>query len=110
MTNFAHRMAISSIRIRLFLLVMVAVLCFTSNASAKFVLVIDAGHGGRDAGAVGKVAKEKNINLNVALSFGRMVEQQLVSASLVEQLLVSASLAVQLLESASLVEQQQVRL
>ena len=34
MTNFAHRMAISSIRIRLFLLVMVAVLCFTSNASA----------------------------------------------------------------------------
>lgn len=74
MTNFAHRMAISSIRIRLFLLVMVAVLCFTSNASAKFVLVIDAGHGGRDAGAVGKVAKEKNINLNVALSFGRMVE------------------------------------
>ena len=67
-------MAISSIRIRLFLLVMVAVLCFTSNASAKFVLVIDAGHGGRDAGAVGKVAKEKNINLNVALSFGRMVE------------------------------------
>lgn len=74
MTNFAHRMAISSIRIRLFLLVIVAVLCFTSNASAKFVLVIDAGHGGRDAGAVGKVAKEKNINLNVALSFGRMVE------------------------------------
>lgn len=74
MTNFAHRMAISSIRIRLFLLVMVAVLCFTSNASAKFVLVIDAGHGGRDAGAVGKVAKEKNINLNVALAFGRMVE------------------------------------
>ena len=74
MTNFAHRMAISSIRIRLFLLVMVAVLCFTSNASAKFVLVIDAGHGGRHAGAVGKVAKEKNINLNVALSFGRMVE------------------------------------
>ena len=67
-------MAISSIRIRLFLLVIVAVLCFTSNASAKFVLVIDAGHGGRDAGAVGKVAKEKNINLNVALSFGRMVE------------------------------------
>ena len=74
MTNFAHRMAISSIRIRLFLLVMVAVLCFTSNASAKFVLVIDAGHGGRDAGAVGKVAKEKNINLNVALAFGRLVE------------------------------------
>lgn len=40
----------------------------------KFVLVIDAGHGGRDAGAVGSFSKEKDINLNVALEFGRLVE------------------------------------
>ncbi len=43
-------------------------------ASKKFTLVIDAGHGGTDAGAVGKVTKEKIINLNVALEFGRLVE------------------------------------
>lgn len=43
-------------------------------ANGKFVLVIDAGHGGKDVGAVGKVAKEKTINLNVALAFGKMVE------------------------------------
>lgn len=43
--------------------------------SGKFVLVIDAGHGGHDPGAIGQYAKEKDINLNVALAFGRLVEQ-----------------------------------
>ena len=41
----------------------------------RFTLVIDAGHGGKDAGALGKYSKEKTINLNVALAFGRYVEQ-----------------------------------
>lgn len=40
-----------------------------------FTLVIDAGHGGHDAGALGASSKEKNINLNVALAFGRYVER-----------------------------------
>ena len=46
-----------------------------ANKSKKFTLVIDAGHGGHDAGAVGALTKEKTINLNVALAFGRLVEQ-----------------------------------
>lgn len=41
----------------------------------KFILVIDPGHGGKDAGALGAKSKEKNINLNVALAFGRYVER-----------------------------------
>ena len=51
--------------------------CLTSPAAGakKFTLVIDAGHGGKDAGALGKYSKEKTINLNVALAFGRYVEQ-----------------------------------
>lgn len=44
-------------------------------ANKRFTLVIDAGHGGNDAGARGKFSKEKNINLNVALAFGRYVER-----------------------------------
>ena len=44
-------------------------------ATKKFTLVIDAGHGGHDAGAVGAITREKAINLNVALAFGRLVEQ-----------------------------------
>ena len=41
----------------------------------KFTLVIDAGHGGKDVGAPGKYSYEKNINLKVALAFGRYVER-----------------------------------
>lgn len=40
-----------------------------------FTLVIDAGHGGHDAGACGAFSKEKNINLKVALEFGRLVKE-----------------------------------
>jgi len=43
-------------------------------AAHKFTLVIDAGHGGRDAGAVGAKSKEKNLTLRYALAFGKMVE------------------------------------
>lgn len=44
-------------------------------ANKRFTLVIDAGHGGNDAGARGKFSMEKNINLSVALAFGRYVER-----------------------------------
>ncbi len=40
-----------------------------------FTLVIDAGHGGKDPGAQCRTAKEKNINLAVALALGKLVEQ-----------------------------------
>lgn len=54
---------------------MTLVLAVTAVAANKtFTLVIDAGHGGHDAGALGKLTKEKHINLNVALAFGRKVE------------------------------------
>lgn len=46
-----------------------------SLAAGKFTLVVDAGHGGHDVGAKGAVSLEKNINLNVALAFGKYVEQ-----------------------------------
>ena len=44
-------------------------------ANDRFTLVIDAGHGGHDAGAQGAMSKEKDINLAVALAFGRYVER-----------------------------------
>lgn len=51
-----------------------ATACLAATTADKFKLVIDAGHGGHDAGAIGTYSKEKNINLNVALAFGRLVE------------------------------------
>ena len=47
----------------------------TAADKHKFTLVIDAGHGGKDGGACANGAKEKSINLNVALAFGRYVER-----------------------------------
>ena len=45
------------------------------SVNNRFTLVIDAGHGGHDAGALGTMSKEKDINLSVALAFGRYVER-----------------------------------
>lgn len=61
-------------------LLLVALLWVAMNALAansRFTLVIDAGHGGHDAGALGSFSKEKNINLNVALAFGKYVERNM---------------------------------
>lgn len=40
-------------------------------------VVIDAGHGGHDPGAMGRNAKEKNINLGIALKLGNMIQRNL---------------------------------
>lgn len=53
---------------------------FTLGAQEKFIVVLDAGHGGKDHGAartypeIGYVA-EKDVTLNVALAVGRMLEK-----------------------------------
>lgn len=50
---------------------------FAVSASARdFVLVIDPGHGGKDVGARGVKAYEKNINLAVAKLFGDRVKKE----------------------------------
>ncbi|VBB48152.1 N-acetylmuramoyl-L-alanine amidase [uncultured Paludibacter sp.] len=47
------------------------------NVSAKpFTIVIDAGHGGHDTGAVGNYSREKDLNLSVSLLFGKMIEEK----------------------------------
>lgn len=68
-----HRPYILYLSICLWLLI--SPLC-TSNLWGKdFVVVIDAGHGGHDPGAIGKISKEKSINLNVALKLGNLIKK-----------------------------------
>lgn len=45
-----------------------------SEKKASFTVVIDAGHGGHDPGAIGRKGREKNINLNVALKVGKLIQ------------------------------------
>ncbi len=49
----------------------------TNNIASEktWVIVIDAGHGGKDPGAIGPISKEKNINLAIALKTGEYLEQ-----------------------------------
>ena len=57
---------------------LIGILLFSFNVESKnFVLVIDAGHGGKDIGAPGVKTNEKNINLEVALKFGALVEKNM---------------------------------
>ena len=56
-------------------LVFLSLAIASALAANKFTLVIDAGHGGHDSGAPGAISKEKDINLKVALAFGKMVER-----------------------------------
>jgi len=56
-------------------------LCFLPLSSifaqdARFTVVLDAGHGGHDPGAIGSFAHEKDINLAITLDLGAIIEQR----------------------------------
>ncbi|MCM1022355.1 MAG: N-acetylmuramoyl-L-alanine amidase [Muribaculum sp.] len=55
----------------------------TKVASPSFTLVIDAGHGGHDYGAIAGKINEKSINLATALEFGRLVEKNMPDVKVV---------------------------
>lgn len=46
-------------------------------AQKPFKVVIDAGHGGKDPGAIGFFSNEKDINLSVALRLGQMLQDSM---------------------------------
>ena len=53
-------------------------LCALAQKGEKIqTIVIDAGHGGKDTGALGKVTTEKALNLAVALKFGAYIEENM---------------------------------
>lgn len=56
-----------------FLLLVIGIAGCQSLIARDFVVVIDAGHGGHDSGCVGRVAKEKDITLDVATRLARKI-------------------------------------
>lgn len=52
------------------------------NVNAKdFVVMIDAGHGGKDPGALGISSEEKDINLSVALLLGKELQSRFINTT-----------------------------
>lgn len=69
MTRIFRTLAVAAV------LLSAAVPAHALDKDGKFVVVIDAGHGGKDPGAVNGRNQEKTINLNVALKLGRLIEE-----------------------------------
>jgi N-acetylmuramoyl-L-alanine amidase len=62
----------------LIVLLFVAVAPIVAQSGKRpFTVVIDAGHGGKDPGALSanRKVKEKNINLDVSLALGKMINE-----------------------------------
>lgn len=68
MIRFITKTIITPLRSALLIIAMLAAVL--PAAAKEFVVVIDAGHGGKDGGALGKTSKEKDINLAVARRLG----------------------------------------
>ncbi len=54
-----------------------------SVGAKRFVVVIDAGHGGKDFGAVRGEYKEKDINLGVALKLGEYIKENMSDVNVI---------------------------
>lgn len=70
------RRSIGELMYRAFAFLMIA-LCAMCAGAKPFVVVIDAGHGGKDYGALGEKVNEKTVNLNVALKLGKLIEDKI---------------------------------
>lgn len=53
------------------------------NYEKNWVIVIDAGHGGRDPGALGSISREKDITLAIALKTGEYIEKNIKNVKVI---------------------------
>lgn len=78
-----------SIKLHTLLITVLASLMMSANVfgsgkeSKQFIVVIDAGHGGKDFGATDNGGKEKDINLGVALQLENLLKKKLKDVKVV---------------------------
>jgi N-acetylmuramoyl-L-alanine amidase len=48
-----------------------------------WIIVIDAGHGGKDSGALGAISRESDINLAIALKTGEYIQQNIKNSTVI---------------------------
>ena len=77
--NFLPNHKIKSKTKNIFFLVLFcffATMSLELTAQKKYVVVLDAGHGGKDPGNTGNGYKEKNIALKVAVAVGKQLQKR----------------------------------
>ncbi len=70
---------------------LIAYCCFYNTTYSQSVVtqagvtrvVVDAGHGGLDPGAIGKTSQEKDLNLAVALLVGKLIKEEFPSVEVI---------------------------
>ena len=60
---------------QIILILLVPQVLYSQSASSPFVVVLDAGHGGKDTGNRGNGYYEKHIALNITLAIGKQLEK-----------------------------------
>ncbi len=68
---------------RIFSLFIALLTAVAAIAEKPFTVVIDAGHGGHDYGAIGKATNEKSINLGVTLELVKLLEKNMPDVKIV---------------------------
>ena len=61
---------------KFFYIIMALLMSWTVWAEKPYTVVLDAGHGGKDPGAVGKFSKEKDLNLSLVLKMGELIAER----------------------------------
>jgi N-acetylmuramoyl-L-alanine amidase len=71
---------------RLILIAALILCCWPASEGQnpkKWIIVVDAGHGGKDPGALGSVAREKDITLAIALKTGEYIEKNIPNVKVI---------------------------
>ncbi len=66
--------------IRLFIIIMLLPVVSRAETDREFIVMIDPGHGGKDAGALGRRTNEKTVNLAVAKKLRKLIESDMKNA------------------------------
>ena len=75
--HHTNNMSLQKILLLISLLIVHAHKSPASGSGKNWVIVIDAGHGGKDPGALGSFSAEKDLTLAIALKTGSLIEKNL---------------------------------
>jgi len=78
----------NNIDIVILIFFLIGLLVYSESAFAfkndkGWVIVIDAGHGGKDPGALGSISREKDVTLAIALKTGEYIEQNIKNVTVI---------------------------